>query len=251
MIPYRYCIIIEIFVSMAPKTKRQRDKQPQEFDDQRFVSYEASERYITLMQIRKPIPERGFTVTERENPALRRKITDRKWGKFIEQPPMSVTNIVREFYANADEHRRGKVMVRGKTVSFESSSINKFYELQNIPNSEYISYLSNVNYEDVCNTLCVPGSSWKMSGGMPKTLAGTSLTVEARAWQYFMCQKMMPANHYTNVTVERAVLVYAILKGMSIDVGRVLFDSIIHTIKNRLGLYFPSLITQLCVEAGV
>ena len=164
---------------------------------------------------------------------------------------MSVTNIVREFYANADEHRRGKVMVREKTVSFESSSINKFYELSNIPNSKYISYLSNVNYEDVCNTLCVPGSSWKRSGGMPKTLAGTSLTVEARAWQYFVCHKMMPANHYSNVTIERAVLVYAILKGMSIDVGRVLFDSIIYTVKNRLVLYFPSLITQLCVEAGV
>ena len=69
---------------MAPKTKRQRGKQPQAFDDQRFVSFEASERYITLMQIRKPIPERGFTVTERVNPALLRLITDRKWGKFTE-----------------------------------------------------------------------------------------------------------------------------------------------------------------------
>ena len=164
---------------------RQRDngiKKPQEFDDNKFVSFEASERYITLMQIRKPIPKRGFTATERKNPILYRMISSKKWDKFTSQPPMFVTNIVREFYANADEHRRGKVIVRGKTVSFESSSINKFYGLPDIPNSDYISYLSNVNYEDVCNTLYVLGSSWKVSGGTPKTLAGTSLTVEARAW---------------------------------------------------------------------
>ena len=113
MIPYRLCIVIGIFVSMAPKTKRQWDKQPQEFDDKKFVSFEASERYITLMQVRKPISERGFTVTKRENPVLYRMISSRKWNKFTSQPPMSVTSLVREFYANADEHRRGKFMVRG------------------------------------------------------------------------------------------------------------------------------------------
>ena len=90
-----------------------------------------------------------------------------------------------------------------------------------------------------------------MSGGVPKTLAGTFLTIKARAWQYFVCQKMMPATHFSDVTADKAVLIYAILRGMSIDVGRVVFDSNIHTIRKKLGLYFPSLITQLCLDAGV
>ena len=61
-----------------------------------------------------------------------------------------------------------------------------------------------------------------LGGGKPKTLAGTSFTIEARVCQYFIFQKMMPATHYSNVIVERAILIYAILTGMSIDVGRVL-----------------------------
>ena len=134
---------------------------------------------------------------------------------------------------------------------FSSSAINNFYGLLDIPNSEYTSYRSRVNYEDICNTLCVSGSTWKMSGGVPKTLVGTSLTVEAWAWQYFVCQKMMPATYFSDITAKKAVLIYAILRGISIVVGRVVFDSIIHTIRNKLGLYFPSLITQLCLDAGV
>ena len=60
----------------------------------------------------------------------------------------------------------------------------------------------------------------------------------------------MLATHYSDVTVERVVLIYAILMSLSIDVGQVMFNSIIHTVKHKLGLYFPSLITQLCIQAG-
>ena len=60
---------------------------------------------------------------------------------------------------------------------------------------------------------------------------------------------MIPATHFSDVTAEKAVLIYAILIGMSIDVGRVVFDSIIYTIRNKLSLYFPLLITRLCLDA--
>ena len=158
---------------MAPKTKRQKGKQPQEFDENKFVSFNASERFVSLMHNRKPIPKRGFTITERENPVIFRMIAARKWGEFVRQPSISITNFVREFNANAEEHRNGNVMVRGKTISFENASINIFYGLPNIENSEYIAYLSNVDYDEVCKTLCIPGSILKMSGGKPKTFPGT------------------------------------------------------------------------------
>ena len=125
---------------MTPKTKRARGKEPHDFDDSKFVSHEASERYISLMHIRRPIPERGFKITERENPVLKRMIVDRHWKGFCAQLAMSITNIVREFYANTEEHRHGRTVVRTKTIVFSSSAINKFYGLPDIPNSEYISY---------------------------------------------------------------------------------------------------------------
>ena len=103
------------------------------------MSFEASERYISLMHTRKLILNKGFTITEEENLVLKMMISSRNWGKFTKQPPISITNIVRELYANADEHRKGRVMVRGKMVPFDSSSINRFYGLPDIVKSDYIS----------------------------------------------------------------------------------------------------------------
>ena len=54
---------------------------------------------------------------------------------------------------------------------------------------------------------------------------------------------MMHVQHYGDITSERVVILYTILSGKSIDVDRVLFDSIIHTIWNMLGFYFNLLIT--------
>ena len=89
------------------------------------MSFEASERFISLMHFRRPIPNRGFTITERENTVLYRMIVDRNWEGFCAQPSLSITNIVSEFYANAEDHRNGRTVVRMKTIVFSSSAINR------------------------------------------------------------------------------------------------------------------------------
>lgn len=95
-------------------------------------------------------------------------ITARRWGKFCNQLAFFVSIFVREFYANVDEHRNGKVRVRGKVVSFDSTAINKVYDLPDIPDSDYSAYLSEVNYDVVCNELCVFETTWNMAGEMKK-----------------------------------------------------------------------------------
>lgn len=226
------------FLIMAPKSKRSRGESSssQGFDSEKFLSFEASERYVNVLQTRKFIPERGFAISERQNPEIHHMITARRWGKFCNQPSFFVSNLVREFYANVDKHRNGKVRVRGKTVSFDSATINKIYDLLDIPDSNYFAYFSEVNYDAVCNELCVPRTMWNMAGDRVKSVPGATLKANARAWQYFVSHKMMPVLHYSELTAERAVLIYAIMTGMTIDVDRVLFDSIIHTMRNRLGL---------------
>ena len=63
---------------------------------------------------------------------------------------------------------------------------------------------------------------------------------------------MLPSTHTSDVTKDRAILLYVILSEKSIDVGNLLFSSIIYSSRtSAAGLYYQSLITALCAKAGV
>lgn len=58
--------------------------------------------------------------------------------------------------------------------------------------------------------------------------------------------------HTSDVQHERAVVLYAIDIGMTIDVGKLIFSQLILSIHNsNLAFYFPMLVTDLCRRAGV
>lgn len=63
----------------------------------------------------------------------------------------------------------------------------------------------------------------------------------------------MPLSHTTNVSKDRASLVYAIVMGMTVDLGKVIQGSIICVSQGSTigGLSQPHLITDLCHHAGV
>lgn len=63
----------------------------------------------------------------------------------------------------------------------------------------------------------------------------------------------MPTTHVSDVIRDRAVLLYAIVKGKSVDVGQVIQDSITHAIRDSSTgrLPHPSLICGLCKQAKV
>ncbi|KAK8960525.1 hypothetical protein KSP40_PGU018383 [Platanthera guangdongensis] len=63
----------------------------------------------------------------------------------------------------------------------------------------------------------------------------------------------MPTRHLNNVTLDRAVLIYNILKGNRVNVGKIISSHLkmkIQEDKSRL-LWFPILITELCRRACV
>ena len=62
----------------------------------------------------------------------------------------------------------------------------------------------------------------------------------------------MPTTHLSDVSRERAILLYAIMSGPSIDVGWVIFDSYRRCVRQKVGgIVFPSLIMALCAFNGV
>ena len=124
---------------MAPK-KRQKGQSSstaepeQEYDKTKFVSFGAQKKYLENSVKRGMIQERGLYVTM---DSVSKIVKNRKWEKLVKHPEATVVPVVREFYANVEEHRNFRVFVRGRWVPFDQTTINRHYNLPNINNDEY------------------------------------------------------------------------------------------------------------------
>ncbi|KAJ7976327.1 putative S-locus lectin protein kinase family protein [Quillaja saponaria] len=119
------------------------------------------------------------------------------------------------------EHIGSRVMVREKMVSFTSTVIKAYYIILDIPETdEYVTYASGiVDYDADISGFCYQGSVWKLTNGKPVHFKASQLLTPARAWYYFVLTNVLPSGHAIDVTKERAIMVYAIIQGMFIDIG--------------------------------
>ena len=73
-----------------------------------------------------------------------------------------------------------------------------------------------------------------------KSIAKGDLTEKAKVWFYFNSSVLMPSKHLSTMRREEAILLYALLKGYKINVGKC-SGMIPH----------PATITRLCIQGGV
>lgn len=254
---------------MAPK-KRPHGKDvvsssstPPHYDKRRFWNEEAENIYNTLitknMHRERGVDTSCVRVIEGTlftgSPFLQRAV-NRQWLKFVEQPGTAVVSLVREFYANLKvRHQDFKVRVRGKMVSFNKETINTVYSMPNYEADEYRELMAGtVNYFEIMQRICVPGASWKLNlNGDVVNFESKYLQRDAYDWFAFITSRIMPSNHTSQVTKERAALVYCIFNGDSVDVGQLVQSSILQAVRGTTTLSLPhtSLITELCRHAGV
>ncbi|PON49249.1 hypothetical protein PanWU01x14_231240 [Parasponia andersonii] len=94
----------------------------------------------------------------------------------------------------------------------------------------------------------VRGTRWKQSQIDVITFPAIGLCRNANAIYYFFSAKLLSSSNISGVTKERAALNYAILKGLIVDVGKVIQSSILHIAGGSTiaGLGHLSLIYELC-----
>lgn len=218
--------------------------------DNRFVNAKARAKYEGNAKKKdgKVIPERGLTSGHCTQWA-----SALGWKRFVTEPPqLALEPLVREFYANLLESGVGVVYVRGLHVPFTAQIINEFYQLHPIEHDEYRVYRNNPDWDEIIRVIGRPNASWIVTAKGTRTLNGSSLTMEARMWQYFICARLMPETHYSTVNAERAILLYCIATQKKMDVGEIIFEFMIHAAKlSRPKYAFPHLITDICKRAGV
>ena len=95
---------------------------------------------------------------------------------------------------------------------------------------------------------------WK---GTKKTLYKSitigDLTEDDKVWFYFISSVLFPSKHLSTVRRNETILLYALLKGYKISVGKIIENSILSYSRSECrGLIpHPAIITSLCFLGGV
>ncbi|PON42164.1 hypothetical protein PanWU01x14_284040 [Parasponia andersonii] len=100
------------------------------------------------------------------------------------------------------------------------------FKLSNIDKDKLATFEKASYYNDVLKVLCVLGTELVWHKDERKCLKTKTTSTSNNAWSYFLNAPLMPISHDSNITLDYVVLRYAIIKGLSIDVGRVIRYSI-------------------------
>ncbi|MFQ6642533.1 hypothetical protein Gotur_017512 [Gossypium turneri] len=115
--------------------------------------------------------------------------------------------------------------------------------------------MNNINWDFLQQVLDVVtnlGSQWIIRKYGSHSCRREYLKPVANVWLHFVCYSFMPISHSSTISMERMLLLYAILIEKSINVGKIILKEIYDYAKKKVGsAYFPSLITSLCLRARV
>ena len=107
-------------------------------------------------------------------------------------------------------------------------------------------------WNSVLKTLAIDGGSWANEEG--RVIIKINLKPIAKVWVKFLKSRLMPTTHTTTVSQERLILLYVIVKGLSINVGAIIEGEIRECAmkKHKIDvLLFHSLATSICLVSGV
>ena len=127
-------------------------------------------------------------------------------------------------YANFLDKKQDIVVVRAKEVDITATASNDFYRLQDFNLQRWIHslHLNNTNeqLDEVLRVICIEGRQGQISSTRSRTCRMIALTQRAKVWYHFLRSRLMPTMHDQTVSQDRCVLLYCILTGKSINVGK-------------------------------
>ncbi|KAL5180392.1 hypothetical protein HKD37_01G001539 [Glycine soja] len=226
---------------MASK-KRKAPSTPSQvrFDRSRFTSQEAWERYTGIMVPRKLLPERNVVVYYTEFDEFKEELERRHWDEELTDFTNSSINIaiVKEFYANLydpEDKSPKQVRVNGHLVKFDEDTPNTFLKTP-----------------ELATKLCIPGRGFELNAdGQSLKILRKNMTTLAQTWSVLSFSNLIPTSHTSDVTLDRAKLIYAIIMKMDMNVGYHISHQISLTAQHDTSkLGFPALIIALCKARG-
>jgi hypothetical protein len=158
--------------------------------------------------------------------------------------------LVREFVVNLSEEcaEEGsddyhKVHMRGRTIDFSPTVINKFLERSTESESNKILSMDKIAEEITSGQ----AMQWPKKGLLPTS----KLTVKYAILNRIGTANWAPTNHSSGITPTLAKLIYLIGKGKKVDFGKHVFEQTMKHVETsaiKLPIAFSSLITELILS---
>ena len=140
-----------------------------------------------------------------------------------------------------------KVRVHEVLVDF-----NQYYNLKPVPLEPFDRIHAQLEYPKVVRILTNGRGDWKINNeGHAFPFKAKHLAYIPKVCHHFITSRLIPTKIVCEVTAKRALLNYAILQDIPLDVRQVIEDAILHNKDAKMNLEHPFLIYTLCKQVGV
>ncbi|KOM48371.1 hypothetical protein LR48_Vigan07g207500 [Vigna angularis] len=221
--------------TLGRKDKGTKRKEKEQFYFNKFRTA-AHERYFPTMKAKRLLLERKMANIPSLALQFERELNNRDCGHLAAYLSPANIAIIKEFYTNAKElggeQETYFSYVRGKKVAFDADTINSV----------------------LADFMCARRALLEKQDWAPIHIIRPHLTPLAKYWMTFTHANIQPCSHVSNITIQRAIFLYYVLRGLNIKIGQVIADEIqscTHGASNKTPLGHPSLITHLCEIVGI
>ena len=142
------------------------------------------------------------------------------------------------------ESKGKKVYVRGKWIDLKVQK----------DGSKFKRLLKEPKYQKIVDLLTAEKGKWKATKKtLYESISRGDLIEEAKVWFYFISSIILPSKHLSTVRRNEAIILYALLKGYKINVGKIIENFILSYFRSKCRGLIPHLakITNLCFLRGV
>ncbi|CAJ2663002.1 unnamed protein product [Trifolium pratense] len=209
-------------------------------------------------------PERYLTEEVLAFPIIKEEFDRRNWYKFNSSLNTGNRTVALEFLSNgwrvkAAQKRNPQrvVKVRGVNVDYSPEAINSIFGFE-VPEVCVVqerracrSDMSLAQREALKSQLSLPGSEWiKLSkNNLPSRFKTARLLDISRIWAEFWINNVEPCGNNSEITIDIALAIQAILLGEGLNLGYFLSEDLDELMHKEIGSYslvHCNLITALC-----
>ena len=183
---------------------------------------------------RKIFPERNVIIHHTKFDEFTAELKHRNWHKeltnFVDGS-IDVA-IIKEFYAilyDPEDKPPKQVRVRGHLIKFDADTLNAFLktpvileEGENFP--VYSRFCrSKSELQELATRLCIPGRGFELNAnGLSLKIFQKNLTTLAYTWSVLSFSNLVPTSHTSDITLDRARLIYGIIQKMDMNLGYII-----------------------------
>jgi len=114
-------------------------------------------------------------------------------------------------------------------------------------------YRSKPEPQELAAQLCIPGRGFELNAdGLPLKILRKNLTTLAQTRSILSLSNLVPTSHTSNITLDRARLIFGIIQKMDMKLGYIISAQISMIAQHdSFRFVFLALITALCKARGV